>query len=224
MGAAAAAPSSRTLIELIQPGDRLYREAVSWDEYEALLAELDGVRNVRISFDQGRMEIMPISLEHEGFAKLFGYLIQALTEELNFSFMSRGSTTLKRKSRAQGKEPDDCFYIEDLDRIRGKKRLDLEQDAPPDLAIEVDVTNPTLNKFSIYAGLGVPELWRYHEGEVEFYRLEDDHYVLSTTSGLFPFLTPEAVTEAIAQGDEEDINFMLRAFRQWVRANKPPTQ
>ena len=76
-------------------------------------------------------------------------------------------------------------------------------------------------KFSIYAGLGVPELWRYDGRAVEFYELDEDQHVRVATSRLFPFLTPEAVAAAIEQGDLDDINSMRQAFRQWVQANKP---
>src|SRR5262249_32798801 len=152
--------------------------------------------------------IMALSPEHEGIARLFGYLIQVLTEALNLKFVSRGSITLKLEQEEAGKEPDDCFYIGNLEGIIGKKRLDLEQDAPPDLVIEVDITNPTLNKLPIYARLGVPELWRYEDKQVEFYRLEENYYVLIPASDLFPFLTPEAVAEALERGDSEDINAM----------------
>jgi Uma2 family endonuclease len=207
------------LVELMLDGDRFYRENVTWDEYEELLEELDGVRKVHVSYDQGRMEIMALSPEHEGIARLFGYLIQVLTQELNLEFVTRGSTTLKSERNAVGKEPDDCFYIGDLNRILGKKRLNPDLDAPPDLAIEVDITNPTLRKFSIYAGLGVPELWRYFGGQVEFYRLEEDRYIPVPTSGLFPFLTPDAVADALEHGGNEGVNAMCTVFRKWVQAN-----
>lgn len=209
------------LVKLMPEGTRFYQEGVSWEEYDELLEGLNGVRNVRVSYDRGRMEIMALSPEHEGISRLFGYLIQVLTEELNLQFLLRGSATLKRKSEEAGKEPDDCFYIGDLERIRGKKRLDLDRDAPPDLAIEVDITNPTLDKFPIYARLGVLELWRYADGQVEFYRLEEDNYLPIPASDLFPFLTPEIVAEAIERGNGDDINAMRRAFLEWVRANKP---
>ena len=209
------------LTELMPEDGRLYREGVSWDEYEEILDELSGVRNVRVSYDQGRMEIMAISPEHEAYSRLFGYLIQILTEELNLEFVSRGSVTLKRRSKGKGKEADDCFYIGNLERVIGKKRLDLDWDAPPDLAIEVDITNPTLEKFPIYAGLGVPEIWHYEHGLVEFYQLEEDDYLSVSASRLFPFLTSDVVTEAIERGESEGINAMRREFRRWVQENKP---
>ncbi|MBW4621851.1 MAG: Uma2 family endonuclease [Cyanosarcina radialis HA8281-LM2] len=36
-----------------------------------------------------------------------------------------------------GIEPDNCFYIQNHQRMRGKTRIDLTVDPPPDLAIEV---------------------------------------------------------------------------------------
>lgn len=208
-------------IDHLPVGGKLQMSGVSWDEYEELLKELEGSRRVRISYDNGRMEIMTLSPEHEMPASLFGYLIQILTEELELEFVSIRSTTLKRKSQLQGKEPDDCFYIGDLDRILGKKRLDLDFDSPPDLAIEVDVTNLSLDKMAIYAGLGVPEVWRYDEYQVEFHRLAGKHYKQVTTSGLFPFLSPLVNTDHLSIGAAQGVNAMCRAFREWVRAHKP---
>ncbi|MCI0524153.1 MAG: Uma2 family endonuclease, partial [Acidobacteria bacterium] len=180
-------------IDHLPVGGKLYLEDVSWDEYEELLEELEGKRHVRISYDNGRMEIMTLSPEHEVPSKLFGHFVQILTEELDLEYLSIGSTTLRRKSHLQGKEPDDCYYIGDLTRIFGKKRLDIDFDSPPDLAIEVDVTNPTIDKMAIDAGLGVPEVWRFDTHQVEFHRLFGKRYKQVPTSALFPFLPPSVI-------------------------------
>jgi Uma2 family endonuclease len=208
-------------IDYLPVGGKLYLEDVSWDEYEELLEGLEGKRHVRISYDNGRMEIMTLSPEHEGYASLFSHLIDVLTEELDLEFFSIRSTTLKRKRALQGKEPDDCFYIGDVTRILGKKRLDLDYDSPPDLAIEVDVTHPTLDKMAIYAGLGVPEVWRFDNYQVEFYCLVGRLYTLAPTSAIFPFLQPSCVADQLNIGVTQDIRAMKRAFREWVRAHKP---
>jgi len=208
-------------IDHLPIGGKLFLSDVSWDEYEELLEELDGKRHVRISYDNGRMEIMTLSPEHEMPASLFGYLIQVLTEELDLEFVSIRSTTLRRKSRLQGKEPDDCFYIGDLTRILGKKRLDIDYDSPPDLAIEVDVTSSTIDKMAIYAGLGVPEVWRYDNYEVEFHQLAGKGYRQVQASVRFPFLPPSVVTDHLHIGYAQGINTMRRAFREWVHTHKP---
>ena len=122
----AVATNYMELIELMPNGSRFCRDGVSWEEYEETLEDLTDFAGARISYEQGRMEIMSLSPEHEGYAGLFTHLIQILTEELNLKFMSRGSMTMKRERRLRGTEPDDCFYIGDLERIRGKRRLDLD--------------------------------------------------------------------------------------------------
>ncbi len=208
-------------IDHLPIGGKLYLEDVGWDEYEELLEELEGKRHVRISYDNGRMEIMTLSPEHEMPASVFNHFIQILTEELDLEFVSIRSTTLRRKSRLKGKEPDDCFYIGDLDRILGKKRLDIDFDSPPDLAIEVDVTSSSIDKMAIYAGLGVPEVWRYDSYQVEFHRLAGKRYEQVATSDLFPFLPPAVVMDHLNIGITQGVNAMRRAFREWVRANKP---
>lgn len=49
-----------------------------------------------------------------------------------------------------GLEPDNCFYFQNEPLIRGKLNLDLRQDPPPDLALEIDVTSKSLNRFPVF--------------------------------------------------------------------------
>lgn len=208
-------------IETLPENGRLLLSDVSWNDYEALLEELSEQRHLKISYDEGNLEIMTLSPEHEAFKGLFTHLIQILTEELNLPYKSLGSTTMKRKKRDRGTEPDDCFYIENVAKVRGLRRLDLTTDPPPDLAVEIDVTHPSLDKMPIYAALGTPEFWRFDGKQVQFFRLVKEQYLEIQHSDHFPFLTPAAVLAHLEIGDSEDINEMRRAFREWVRANKP---
>jgi Uma2 family endonuclease len=45
-------------------------------------------------------------------------------------------------------------------------------DPPPDLVIEVDITSPSLDKFPIYARLGVREVWGYDAARASIFVLE----------------------------------------------------
>ncbi|MEM9267271.1 MAG: Uma2 family endonuclease [Cyanobacteria bacterium P01_F01_bin.13] len=72
-----------------------------------------------------------------------------------------GSTTF-RKLQEAGLEPDTCFYIQNAECMRGCERFDPEQDPPPDLAIESDVTSKTT--LETYRLLKVPEVWIYAKG------------------------------------------------------------
>jgi Uma2 family endonuclease len=208
-------------IKCLPEGATLHLQDVSWIEYEDLVERRDEVSHVRLSYDQGRLEIMSPSAEHEDYARLFEHLIAILTEELNLEFASRGSVTLRRQKKSKGTEPYGCFYIRNLAQILGKKRIDLETDPPPDLAIEIDVSHPSLDKLAIYAGLGVPEVWRYNGARVEFYQLIEEGYITISTSTLFPFVTPTALADCLRLGSSQGINAMRRAFRAWVNGHKP---
>jgi Uma2 family endonuclease len=209
-----------TLIQALPPGAVLTLSHVDWDEYDALLHELDEQPYYRLTYDNGRLEIMTISAEHERPARLLPSLILVLAEECNLNYLSYGSTTLRKKKKAKGTEADDCYYFKDFKKISGKKTLDLSVDPPPDLALEVDITHGSINKFPIYASLGVPEL-RRHDGErMRFYRLVGEDYVEISHSDLFPFLTPDVVLTFLQRGEVEGTVVMVKEFRDWVKAHK----
>jgi len=208
-------------IKHLPEGGTLHLQDVSWKDYEELVERRDEVSHVLLSYEQGWLEIASPSAQHEVYARVFAHLIAILTEQLNLEFGSLGSVTLRRQKKSKGTEPDDCFYIRNLAQILGKKQINLETDPPPDLAIEIDVTHPTLDKLAIYAGLGVPEVWRYNGARVEFYRLTEEGYVIIPASDLFPFLTRAALVDCLRLGSSEGINAMRRAFRSWVEAHKP---
>jgi Uma2 family endonuclease len=216
----AAAPDYLAMIRAMPPGAVATLNYVSWAEYEALLEALDEQPRYRLSYDDGRLEIMTTSAEHEMPAGLLPAIILVLAEELNLNYLSLRSTTLRKQQKAKGIDPDDCYYFKDFKKVAGKKRINLKVDPPPDLAIEIDVTSRSLSKFSIYAAIGVPEFWRYYRDRVQFYRLIADTYQEVSHSELFPFLTPEVLLAFLRKGALEGALPMIREFRTWVKANK----
>lgn len=211
--------SYQAVLDALPRGSAIQLHNVSWDEYETLLEELDERPYLRLTYDRGYLHIMTISAEHDGFTRLFGYLMLVLAEELRFKYLSRGSTTLKRKTET-GAEADDCFYFSHLAEIGQKKRLDLSVDPPPDLVVEIDITLPSVDKFPIYARLGVPEIWRFDGQTVKFYQLANDAYDEVSHSPRFAFLAATVLPEFLWQGNDEDITEMVQAFRAWVKAHK----
>ena len=200
----------------------VYRaDNVSWDEYEQLLANLGEGYAVRIFYDQGRIEIMSPSYGHERAARLIHPLLSVLRDELDVDIESVGSTTLREEMKAKGAEPDDSFYVQHAAQIIGKDDLDLKLDPPPDIVVECDRTNSSLDKFPIYAGLGVPEIWRIHQRNVRIWLLVGDAYKESPNSRAFPFLLAETLSEFLAKGLTEGERKAARAFRAWVRKHRP---
>src|SRR5262245_11252298 len=97
-------------------------------------------------------------------------LITILAEELDVPIQGGGSTTFRREEVQGGLEPDQCFYVQNVDRIVGRDEIDLTRDPPPDLAVEVEISRRSLRREGVYARLGVPELWRDNGREVRAYR------------------------------------------------------
>ena len=116
-----------------------------------------------------------------------------------------------------GVEADNCFYFQNEALVRGRLDLNLNQDPPPDLALEIDVTSKSLDRFGIYARLGVPELWCYDSGELKIYHLQDGEYVESETSMVFPSLPIRELPKLIEQYRADGRLAIRRAVRQWVR-------
>ena len=210
-----------TALDSLPEGSKIQLTDVSWEDYEQLLEDVSEVRHFKIYYNEGRLEAMVISYEHEGIKSCFPHLIAILAEEMGLPLRGAASTTLKQSKRKKGGDPDDSYYLENAHKIRGLKRINLAVDPPPDLLIEVDITSSSVNKFAIYAALGVPEFWRYEGDEMHFYRLEGEDYVELGHSVHFPFVTPSVITQFLRLGDSEDIPPMNKAFREWVKANKP---
>ena len=55
--------------------------------------------------------------------------------------------------------------------------------------IEVDISRESTSKLAIYAGMGVPELWRYDGERFYIYQLLDQRYVEVAVSQTFPMIT-----------------------------------
>ena len=201
---------------IVPPGQTVVLDGVSWDEFEAILEDLGENRGSRIAYDRGKLEIMTPLPEHEVNKVYISNFVEILLEELDIEFCPLGSTTFKNQLMFKGIEPDSCFYIQHEAAVRGKNRLDLTIDPPPDLALEIDITNRSHP--DIYQSLGVPELWRYERGKLQILLLVDGKYVESESSNNFPnFPLIEVIPQYLQQCRTEGRNKGIKAFRGWVR-------
>jgi Uma2 family endonuclease len=126
-----------------------------------LVKDLGEHPGVRLTYDKGKLQIMSPLPEHEWAAALLAQFVIVLANESQQPYATLRSTTYRRQDLERGLEPDDCFYLASLPRLLGRQDLGLAHDPPPDLAIEVDITHSSVDRLSIYADLGVPEVWRY---------------------------------------------------------------
>ncbi|HBL11214.1 MAG TPA: hypothetical protein DD379_07370 [Cyanobacteria bacterium UBA11162] len=190
---------------------------VSWQTYKALMADVGDDRAWRIAYDRGVLEIrMPLQ-KHEVPKILIGNFVTAIADELEIEIMELGALTLERKDLTCAVEPDTCFYIENESTVRGKDEINLPDDPPPDLVVESDYTSSSLNKFTLYASLGVPELWRYRNNTLEVYQLREGKYERSEQSAIFSFLPIAEVPGFIEQSKTMGQRAAVRLFRQRIR-------
>lgn len=200
----------------VLPGERLVLKGLNWQDFEQILAELGEKRAARIAYSNGSLEIMTPLFSHEHAKVLIGDLVKILLDELNLDYEAAGSTTFKNQAMDRGVEPDESFYINNCQRIRGKERIDLSVDPPPDLAIEIDITSRT--QFDNYQLLGVAELWRYNGKRLQINVLRNGEYVQSKVSSIFPsFALVEKVPQILAESKQVGSAKVLREFRSWVR-------
>jgi Uma2 family endonuclease len=192
---------------------------VRWETYERLVDERGESRVPRFAYDRGELEIMSPSTEHESTAYFLELLVAIFTEVRNVNVYGVGSTTFRREDLERGFEPDACFYVQNEERIRGKPRIDLGSDPPPDLVIEIDITSPSLNKLSIYARIGVPEVWR-HDGErVSILVLRGDRYVEIAESAVLPPLSSSVLSRFVEESRTLGSAAWMRRVREWTGTN-----
>jgi len=196
------------------------RTNVSWDEY--VKARDSDEEGPRMTFDNGTLIVMSPQYIHEGGAELLSAIVRAVAEAFAVDFASARSTTFRRAGNGpqigSGKEPDASFYLGANERrIRGKTTIDLDVDPPPDLAIEVENKGYSDYALPVYAGLRVPEVWRYDARgrNLWFGRLVGEAYESIDRSVCLPSLTPGLVLQAI---ETFELGMGERLWLGWLRA------
>jgi len=191
---------------------------LSWDSYEQLLKVFDD-RRFPHTFVDGVLEIMTLSQEHEWTKKILARFIENLSIELKVRITSAGSTTLKRQLKQRGLEPDESYYVAHYAAIRGLKRINLNRHPPPDLVVEVDVTNKSLDRLEPYAQLGVPEIWQHDRKGVRFLkRVSETAYRPIKSSLAFPLVTSDDIQRFLGKQEDLDEFDLINEFIAWARA------
>lgn len=196
--------------------NRVVLNDIKWQTFKALLADAGDNRAWRIAYDQGVLEIRMPYQQHEVPKRLLEDFVTAIADELEIEAMSLGALLLEQEELTRAIEPDSCFYIQNESLVRSKI-IDLETDPPPDLAIESDFTSSSLNKFNIYASLGVPELWRYRNQTLQVYHLIEGQYEQREQSLAFPFLPIGEIPGFIEQSRTIGQRAAVRLFRQRIQ-------
>ena len=205
-----------TLLFPSESAARIVLPNVSWRSYESLLSDFDGRPGMRVNYDRGVLEILsPVSEEHELYNRLLAFVVETLAEAMGLEYRSSGAASFKREDLQRGFEPDSSYYPQSEPRVRGKLHLDFSVDPPPDLAIEIDIAHTSIGKLSLYAAMGVPEVWIYDGRQVSIFVLRGEVMISSSSS-------PSVQAGALSQWMEQTKLFTRTAWnrnvREWARS------
>lgn len=196
---------------------------ISWSSYQQITNSLQDETPAHFTFDRGKLEIMVLSLKHENLKKILAMLFERLSETLDIEIFAGGSTTFQRQDLERGFEPDECYYVQNADLMRGKDSVNLAFDPPPDLTIEIDVKHSSLNRMSIFAAIGIPEVWRYDGENLTIYLLENEEYKESDVSSVVPNVTAEKLSQLIETGrysPRREFLLEIKKYTNELKSNK----
>src|SRR5436309_15550281 len=163
---------------------------------------------------------MSPSIKHERLNRSIATLCEVIAEEWHIELDNTGSTTFKREDLARGFEPDSCFYVQNVERIRARDQIDLTVDPPPDLVIEIDISRSSLDRFPIFANIGVPEVWRYDGTCLTIFTLRAGIYQKVVASAVFPGVTSQIISRFIEESTTMPHTAWLRRVRAWARRQR----
>jgi Uma2 family endonuclease len=180
---------------------RLLLHGISWEQYEQLVEMFDERPGLRLTYLCGALEIMTTSRRHEVIKARIGRLVDAWSEQKRIDLRRYGGPTFRKRAKERGLEPDECYVL-------GECEEDIEK---PDIAIEIVVSSPLIDKLQVYAGLDIREVWVWRAGVIRAHILEDDRYRESERSELLPELDFALIAELAEEAKQIDAVRALRS-------------
>jgi len=190
---------------------------IGWKGYATLL-KVRGERSVpRMVYLDGKLSLMSPSFTHEYLKERLGILITEVVVGLVIPCIHSGSTTFRRRAKQGGLEGDQTYYLANLGRIRGKKKISLKVDPPPDLAIEVVASHDADDAVEVYRRFRVPEVWICDENELTILVLQQNgRYVPAERGQAFNFLTASEIHSWISRSDYDSNTAWIIELRRWI--------
>jgi len=196
---------------------------IGWKGYSALL-RLKGDRSrPRMIYLDGTAWLMAPSFLHERLEERLDHFVMELVVGLDIPCVPAGSTTLRRRRKRGGVEGDKTYYLANEARVRGKKKIQLKIDPPPDLAIEAVYSHDADATVEVYRRIKVPEVWVCDETELVILVLQSNgRYAESSTSAAFPFLSRDEIHEWVTRPQTDSETKWIQDLRRWVKDTLVP--
>lgn len=208
---------------------RIVLRGVGWQVYDCLSEAIGEDQHVRLAYDGEDLEIMTVGYPHERYKELLGKIVAAVSKAVGIPRSTAGETTWKRPKVKRGLQADQCYYFRP-DKLAAAKAAwarqskDLADYPNPDLAIEVDLSEPKVDRSGIHAKLQIAEVWRFDGKSVAIEQLQDDGSYVPAESSRFLPLRPDDVLRWLMDpdsGDELAWERRLDAWAKTLRRRKP---
>ena len=158
--------------------------------------------------------------DHEDYRQLLGHLVVEIARSLKLPLKGLGETTWKRSEIQRGIEADQSYYFrpEKLTAAaRSRGANDVASFPNPDLAIEVDLSPSLIDRPSIYAAMGVAEVWRFDGETLTIERLGPDGRYEEVAASTFLGVRPDEVARWLVAEDTSDEIAWLERLSAWLR-------
>ena len=174
---------------------------MNWGDYQQLIASRRDRSTPRFKYADGYLTLKMPTFEHGQLDAIVADLIVAILNQHLRDYVRTTPVTLQIPEQA-GIEPDHCFWLNNWAAVSGKNRIDLATDPPPDIAVEVDVTNFT--NIADYERFEVPEVWLIRGDVLAIFMLTPGGYTPADASQFFPDIAIptlyQQVIAAVAEG------------------------
>jgi Uma2 family endonuclease len=180
-------------------------DGISWATYEDLLAARGDSSVPRMTYLDGTLELMSPGYAHESSKTSLARVVERWAEVVGIFFEGVGSWTIRKKKKKGGAEPDECYFV---DRRQYKRQV------RPDIAIEMVYNSGGVDKLEVSRRLGVPEVWIWRNGRIEFHVRGAKGYQLKPRSKLLPQLDPALIEACMSRPTQsEAIAWLLERMR-----------
>jgi Uma2 family endonuclease len=184
--------------EAMQDDQRMVIHNVPWETYVAITDALGERAGLRVCYCEGTLELMGPGYAHEDTKKRISRLLELYAYLSDVAIYALGSMTYRKKPRKRGAEPDECYYVGKVSK------------GPPHIVVEVAISRSMIDKLSLYAGLGVSELWIWEGGHLGVHLLgKSGNYREVKRSRALPDLDVEELSSFVQIADQ---NAAVKAY------------
>ena len=210
----------KTLTTDVPVEQRIVLDWVSWEYYEQTLREF-AEAHLRVTYDDGRLELMKPSNLHKYVTKCISRLIELFDNHVGTRLHGMGQLTCCRRHLRKGIDPDECYYLGQFPRQYDDAEGAVEESEHPrpDLVFETCVSPSAVDRLSVLADLGVPEVWVYGADErLIWYAFTGGEYRPVGRSAAVPELDHNVFARFLEQAIEDQAQAVFD-FGDWIEKN-----